>query len=145
MNRVVAHSARFCQESCTMDSPEFVNDSDDHSIPVEDDSVLDRIMPICAWNKDARSDLRRRLAKAVIAVQARFTSAQIVGFADDYVSWNCGAIERPEFVELPFLEEASRLDTAQTLALMLLLMDILYPLPVDQSDRTPSPDVPFLS
>jgi hypothetical protein len=96
--------------------------------------ILDKILPSHGWEKRARDDLQRRLVKTTASIQSRFSADQIDGFLDSYYAWNRGSLGSLLPTEQLFIEEASKLQESEILALMLLLMDKMYPLPEVPSD-----------
>lgn len=118
----------------------ILSDLDDTSTARRYQSALAEIIPSGSWERSSRDDLRRRLAKVMSSVQDRFPDEEVAAFSEAYMKWDSGVFDNLDS-GAGFLEKACKLDTAQSLGLMLLLMDKLFPL----SPRAPSKagDLPF--
>jgi len=120
---------------------EYARFMKDERIAGRYEEVLDRIVPAHVWNSEARADLRRLLARDILAVEKLFSPGDMDDFLHDYNRWNGDQADDLGDRSEKFLRKAARLGVARALALMLLLTDKQHPL-------TPEPlsaegDVPF--
>ena len=117
-----------------------LSNSDDTPARVRYRKALTRIIPSVEWERDSRSDLRRRLEGTISNLQKRFSVAEIEAFVGAYNNWNCGILEDLDSEER-FLSKASKLNPMQSLGLMLLLMEKMFPLPPPEAVK--GDDIPF--